>query len=193
MEEKMLNEKESLELISQMILNTRKKMEEGNGMPFLIWGYATFIVSLVVYYFLSTAGDYHYNLIWFAIPVLGCGGMYFSKRKEKKHSKTYIDRIIVNIWTVIGIAGLLVSCAAFFVSIPVLPIEMLLMGIGTALTGLVIRFKPVIISGFVGMISCALPFIIKGYGQIIVFGIVFLIMMVIPGHILNYKGRKKHV
>ncbi len=29
--------------------------------------------------------------------------------------------------------------------------------------------------------------------KIIVFGIVFLIMMVVPGHIVNYKVRKKHV
>ena len=49
MEEKPLNEKESLELITQMIRNTQKKMEKGSGLPFLIWGYVTIAVSLAVW------------------------------------------------------------------------------------------------------------------------------------------------
>jgi hypothetical protein len=67
------------------------------------------------------------------------------------------------------------------------------MGMGTALTGLVIKFRPLIISGFIGMASCIVPFIIQGNVQIIVFGVIYLAMMVIPGHILNYKGKKKDV
>ena len=38
MENKKLNEKESLELISQMIQNTRTRVEKDGGTPFLIWG-----------------------------------------------------------------------------------------------------------------------------------------------------------
>ena len=55
MEEKALNEKESLELISQMIRNTQQKLERKNGIPFLIWGYVTVIVSLTVWYMLTPA------------------------------------------------------------------------------------------------------------------------------------------
>ena len=46
MENKKLNEKESLELISQMIQNTRTRVEKDGGTPFLIWGYGTVIISL---------------------------------------------------------------------------------------------------------------------------------------------------
>ena len=41
MEERKLNEKESLELIAQMIQNTKNRMETNCGMPFLLWGYTT--------------------------------------------------------------------------------------------------------------------------------------------------------
>jgi hypothetical protein len=51
MEERQLNEKESLELIARMIQNTQRKMEKGNGMPFLVWGYTTIVVSLLIWYF----------------------------------------------------------------------------------------------------------------------------------------------
>ena len=49
MENKKLNEKESLELISQMIQNTRTRVEKDGGTPFLIWGYGTVIISLLVW------------------------------------------------------------------------------------------------------------------------------------------------
>ena len=48
MEERPLSEKESLELITRMIKNTHQKLEEGNGIPFLVWGYTSVIVSLFV-------------------------------------------------------------------------------------------------------------------------------------------------
>jgi len=196
MEEKNLTEKASLELISQMITNSRRKLEDGNGIPFLIWGYATFFVSLMVYFFINATGDYHYHFLWFLIPVIGSIGMTVSKRNKTKHAGhalNFIERVIGNIWMVIGIASFIASVGAFLVRYPVLPLMLLLMGIGTALTGLTIKFKPVIISGFIGMASCVLPFIIDGNGQILVFGVIYLMMMVVPGHILNYKGRKKYV
>lgn len=196
MEAKNLNEKESLELISQMIRNSRQKLEDGNGIPFLIWGYTTFFVSLAVFFSINATGDYHYNFLWFLIPVIGSIGMLISERSKAKHAghvRNFIERVIGNIWMVIGIAALLTSVGASFVRFPVLPLMFLLLGIGTTITGLTIKFKPVIISGFIGMASCVVPFVLEGNGQILVFGVICLIMMVIPGHILNYKGRKKHV
>ena len=41
MEERKLNEKESLELITRMIRNTKHNLEIGDGNIFLFWGYLT--------------------------------------------------------------------------------------------------------------------------------------------------------
>ena len=193
MEAKNLNEKESLELISQMIRNSRLKLEDGNGIPFLIWGYTTFFVSLLVFLLVNTTGDYHYFWFWFLIPVIGSTGMFISRKSIVKHARNFIDRVIGNIWFVTGIAAFLISFCAIYFQIPILTTMFLIMGMGTALTGLVIKFRPLIISGFIGMASCIVPFIIQGNVQIIVFGVIYLAMMVIPGHILNYKGKKKDV
>lgn len=38
MEDRKLNEKESLELITQMIRNTRRNLDAGSGNMFLLWG-----------------------------------------------------------------------------------------------------------------------------------------------------------
>ena len=54
MEERKLNEKESLELIAQMIQNTKNRMETNCGMPFLLWGYTTVFTSLLVWLLVHT-------------------------------------------------------------------------------------------------------------------------------------------
>ena len=49
MEDRKLNEKESLELITQMIRNTRRNLDAGSGNMFLLWGYVCVLLTLVVW------------------------------------------------------------------------------------------------------------------------------------------------
>ena len=71
MEEKNFSEKESLELISRMIQNTQRRMEQGTGTPMLIWGFATVITTLIVWYMVKSTQNYQWNGLWFMIPALG--------------------------------------------------------------------------------------------------------------------------
>lgn len=191
MEERQLNEKESLELIAGMIQNTQQKLEKGNGIPFLVWGYTTIVVSLLVWYFLSRTGDYRMHYLWFLIPVIAGPIMFILFRKNETGVKTYIDRVVGYVWTVMGLTGFMISMVAiFFWNLPILFIIILLMGSGTAITGLVIRFMPIAVAGFVGIALSLACLFTQGVDQILVFGAVFLVMMVIPGHILYAKGRK---
>ena len=48
MEDKKLNEQESLELIARMIRNSKRNVRENAGGPALIWGYATVLTSLLI-------------------------------------------------------------------------------------------------------------------------------------------------
>ena len=191
MEERQLNEKESLELIARMIQNTQRKLEKGNGMPFLVWGYTTIVVSLLVWYFLSATGDYRIHYLWFLIPVVAGPIMFILLRKNEKGVKTYIDRIVGYVWIVMGLTGFMMSVTAmFFWNLPILFIIILLMGSGTAITGLVIRFVPIAVAGFTGILLSLACLFTQGLDQILVFAALFLVMMVIPGHILYAKGRR---
>ncbi|WP_019538475.1 hypothetical protein [Proteiniphilum acetatigenes] len=191
MEERQLNEKESLELITRMIQNTQRKLEKGNGMPFLVWGYTTIVVSLLVWYFLSTTGDYRMHYLWFLIPVIAGPMMFILLRKNEKGVKTYIDRVVGYVWIVMGVTGFMISITAmFFWNFPILFITILLMGSGTAITGLVIRFIPIAVAGFAGIVLSLACLFTQGTDQILVFAGLFLVMMVIPGHILYAKGRR---
>ena len=131
MENKKLNEKESLELISQMIQNTRTRVEKDGGTPFLIWGYGTVIISLLVWYMVASTGKYEWQYLWFLLPAIGFPGTLWVTRKNESPVKTYIDRVVNYIWIVFGSAGFLVSCVSIAYPLPILFIILLLNGNGS--------------------------------------------------------------
>jgi len=193
MEEKNFSEKESLELISRMIQNTQRRMEQGTGTPMLIWGFATVITTLIVWYMVKSTQNYQWNGLWFMIPALGTVGMFLMKR-PRKGVRTYIDKVIFYIWLVLGCTGLLISCLCIFHvmwSFPILFVIIIIMGMGAILTGLVSGFKPFVIGGILGILVGIAQHIISGYDiTMLLFAFAFVIMMIIPGFILNYRARK---
>lgn len=82
--------------------------------------------------------------------------------------KTYIDRVVDYVWTVFGLGAFLVSCTAIFVwKIPILFVILLMMGMGTALTGLIVNTKVVTIGGVLGALLSLGCFYMLGIDQIL--------------------------
>lgn len=205
MENNKLSEAQSLELITSMIQDSRSRLARNSGTPFLIWGYTTVAVSLFNALALYLGWSHDWAWSWFSIPVIGWLGMMLLFKQEPS-ARNYIDRIVSMIWVVIGLsfAWLFVGAVVFGCSISFLTV--VVMGIGTVLTGCVIKHRTTTICGWAAMCaSLIFPivyFIIAKsgsasaisevwiWGELIVFALIFLVMMVIPGHILNHKYNK---
>ena len=191
--DKPLNEKESLDLITRMIQNTQKKLEQGAGAPMLIWGYATIVTAIAVWIALRMTLDYHFNYLWFMIPVIGITCMLFRKR-QPKGVRTFLDNVIAYIWIVLGVTGFMLSMLSMFSimwNFPILFIIIIIMGMGTVLTGLVIDFKAMVIGGIVGLLISVSHYLISGIdAKILTFILAFTAMYIIPGHILNYRAKR---
>lgn len=192
MEDKVLTGQESLELISRMINTTRNRFERHAGTPFVIWGYATLVTSLVVWFLLTRTLNGQWNYLWFSIIPLGVIGMCVAPRDKVKHVRTFIDNVVSYIWIVIGICAVTASVVAMFGPLnQILFIEALLINIGAALTGLTIRLRYVAVMGFIGIaISFLLLFFREGIDQILIFALLVTTTMIIPGHIMNAQGRR---
>ena len=194
MEDKQLNAAESIALISRMIDNTRNRMVRNSGRPFLVWGYVTVFTTLLVmgavYYF----QDPKWNILWMVLPVLGALLMWLTRDKHTEGKvSTFVDRVINNVWMVTGLTAWFVSMLTLFsqIRLPILFIILLLMGLATALTGLVTRFRLCVVSGMVSALLLApVCLFIGGIDQCLIFAAVFAVMMVIPGHILDFKCRR---
>lgn len=206
MENKNLTEAQSLELISSMIQDSRARLARNSGTPFLIWGYTTIGVSLfnALALYLGWSGSWAWS--WFAIPVIGWVGMMLWGKREPS-ARNYIDRVFSILWATLGISFAWFFIAAIVYGCSISYITILVMGVGTVISGLLLQNKATTICGCVAMLSSLIfpavyLIITKGnispsvatslaeswlWGEKVVFAAIFLFMMVVPGHILNRK------
>ena len=207
MEKTNLTEAQSLELITSMINDTRNRLARNSGTPFLIWGYTTVAIALLNCVTTYLQLSHYWNFSWFAIPFIGWIGMMLFN-KEDKGARNIIDRVISIIWCVLSIAYLWIFIGSTIYRAPILYYTILLMGVGTLITGLVIRHKTTQYCG-IGAMICSLAYplftflvlkcdiqtinMLKSWAwvEIAYFAAIFFVMMVIPGHILNHKYNRK--
>ena len=206
MEKTNLTEAQSLELITSMINDTRNRLARNSGTPFLIWGYTTVAIALLNCVTTYLQLSHYWNFSWFAIPFIGWIGMMLFN-KEDKGARNIIDRVISIMWCVLSIAYLWIFIGSAIYRAPILYYTILFMGVGTLITGLVIHHKTTQYCG-IGAMICSLAYplftflvlksdiatinILKSWAwvEIAYFAAIFFVMMIVPGHILNYKYRK---
>lgn len=198
MEDKKLNEKESLELITQMIQNTRRNLDAGSGNMFLLWGYVGALVTIVI-----LAGVYWTkNPAWmqgfWAIPVLGYPVSMFLERKSQKRAKAYSDTVLVEIWSMLGCLcmGLVIATTFTKQYEFILPLCALIISLGSIITGIIVRYKTFCLFSVVGltiglyMVIAAMVNDAPTYLSLVCFAVVLVFAMIIPGYMLNSEAKK---
>lgn len=206
MEERKISEKESLEIISQMIQQTKKESAVGSGNVFLVWGYLCTFMSIAVYAMSYIRQESGWGWLYMAIPVVGfiTSGIVVRKMKRMFNTpSTYASRSIGKVWACLSIvfASYAISCfihwdmpqgwAGMFL------LGLLLPGIGTYCTGAILKESAVQWCGLIGtLFGCAFLHSICCSGSLIgikwplIMACAMIIALVIPGHILNYKAKK---
>ena len=203
MEERKMNEAESLQLITSMINDSRARMSRDLGTPFLVWGYTTVVVAIIQALIVANVDDFMpYLWLWCAIPLIGWPLMLWLNRRDSG-AVNYIDRCVGAVWTGIGIASVFIPFYCGF-GISVFSTVVVLMGVGTYVTAVVIKDKIVKRIGVVAIISPVTFAVAKfvyvrfltlqdvAYGglyliECIIFAVIIFMLLVVPGHILNHK------
>ncbi|MDE6140333.1 MAG: hypothetical protein K2F95_05240 [Alistipes sp.] len=190
MEQQNLTASQSIDLIARTIRNTRQHIERGIYKPFLIWGYLTIIISLAIWAIIKHTGNASFLWLWFALPAAGWSITLTTRRKpaDKGYVRTDIDRVISHVWVVLSLACLIASISSYFIGLPILFIVILLMCSGTAITGLTVRSRILSAAGLVGITLSILFFFVHGIDQCLVFAAIFLLTMVVPGHLLRHSA-----
>ena len=212
MEEKKLNNQESLELITRMINQTKRQLHIGEGNLLLIWGYTSAIVALLVGILLyATGGNPAVNWLWFLIWIVGGTATAVISRRDKsrieKMPSTYVDRLTSSLWTTIGMLFTVATFMALGFSLfagkdawtVMLILAFVMCGFGVTMQGFIIREKSMVAGGVVSLLSgifvacCVVSSTPLGVWWIIpVFIICFTCAMIVPGHILNAKAKRQN-
>lgn len=183
---------ENLALINRMIEQTRNRIVRNSGRPMLVWGYST-LATLCITYLASLRFDAQtYKYLWLLLPLFGLVFMRLTRPKRiEGEARTLIDRVIGEIWIINGATAVLISLWGIFgtIRIPIVFTILLIMGMGIAATGRIIRFAPAVFGGGAGILCAAASLAAEEAATApILFAAGFVFMTIIPGHILNRRS-----
>ena len=189
-----LTPEESLLLITKTIEETKDRFKE-NGHIFVFWGTLMLIV-IGSQFILSILELYKYTM--YPVYLYPLGGVYmiyiWVKERKKNMPKTIIGNILGNIGWIIGMNLMIMG---FFFSNQLGeamgPIFIILLALMIIVSGLAIRFKPLIIGGalmnLIGLASFFLDRDFHGFSMMLA----AVVGLIIPGILLNNARRKAHV
>ncbi|MCX6285034.1 MAG: hypothetical protein NTW31_12460 [Bacteroidetes bacterium] len=123
--ENLLSEKESLDLIGQMISTAKNNLQKGTGKIFLLWGYMVAIISLLTFILLITLPPetkYYAYYMWFLMFAAYPVHYVLLKNKEKeKLVMTYIEKVMNWVWIAFSISILVVVAGLIIAMVLVMP------------------------------------------------------------------------
>lgn len=203
MSENKFSEKDSLELISQMIQQTKQNIKLDSGNSFLYYGYSAVLISIIVFILCQFTENSIWYTLWL-LMFLQSIILRIKERNNKPEAITYMDTAIGSTWKIIGSLFGLTTIAILIIGYVVgtynfaimLPLSLLYAAIGVSITGVITNIRILIYSSLIAFIFAIYMLIMLTIGENptaiwnIYFGISFLIMMVIPGHILNKKSKE---
>ena len=200
MKENTFSEHDSLDLIVQMIRQSKKNMKVGSGNILLYYGYPALLLSVAVYLLVHLTGKPMWSALWFFMFVPAIW-IRVSKNKSKVCVVTYMDKAIDSIWCILGqaffltVIGIVIfgyfngSCNFTLM----LPLSLLYAGLGIAITGIITDFKLMVYTPLIAfsvaiymLVSMTTNTVVADWWNLL-FGVSFLMMMVIPGHLFNHK------
>lgn len=181
-----LSHQESLEIISEMIGRAKQSFAKGGSFYFLLWG-LTMATANFGHYVLETIVEYEMPyIVWLiTIPTMLASIIYGIKHSKKKAAVGYFDRIYGQVWMAIGIS--ITVCLVFMYKLDFYhnAVILLMAGIGTYSSGILLRFKPLVIGGLLLFVGGAIAFNVTPADQQLVAGISLVFGYLIPGFLLK--------
>ena len=171
---------ESLRLISATFNNSRTEILRGSAKHFILWGALLTAISLLIYLLWHLTGKPQWNLLWFAMPVVGYPLAALMGKYNKAIPQNEVSKMLGNVWSVFGAFSITLSAVAIFlVPMHVTLIIVIILGLAECMSGVLLKNWPVIICGFLlGVCGAVFAMLVKSEAQLLVFtlgGVLLLI------------------
>ena len=186
-EKKEMTAQQSLNIISEMINDSRRTILQSSAKHFILWGSLLILVSLVVYWLWQSSVSPVWNVVWFVMPALGFPIVRILDRKDSDIPQSKINMNIGLIWLTYCIFAVCISVIAMLWvhTINITLVLVVIFGFAQCVSGFILKNWAIIVSGFIlgigGAVAASLLF---GAEQLLIFTIGG-IMLVVTGLIIK--------
>ena len=183
--EENLSAEQSLDLITSMIRRAQGKVS-GNSFHFILWGWCITLANFGMYS-LYKFTDYPYPyMVWLITIPAWIGSMWYGYKHGKEgRMHSHLDSINMWLWIGMGIAMLPVCLFGYKINWVINPIVLLMAAIPTFVSGIIIRFKPLLFGGICFWIGGVLCFLTSPLDQYLVGGVTIILGYLVPGYLLK--------
>jgi len=198
MQEENITQEESLAIIESMINKARNQFSE-NGFVYLLWGWVIFFCSTSQYILQHILHYPKHYLVWcLTWLALAVQFFYYSKKGRKRVVRTYTDEIIGYVWLVFVI--MLVLCGSLlnsvlepgqeYISTVVI---LILYGMPTFLSGIILKFKPLIAGGVCCWALSVTAVLLPHDLAVLLISVAVIAAWIIPGYLLRSRDKKQNL
>ena len=208
MEEKSnLTAERSLEIIRESIERSQRTINKNSALPLIWWGVCVAVFSLFIAYLWKNHGGPVWNMLWAVLWLIGYAGNWMIDKRRESVPTTFVGKTVSYVWSTFGVFCCSVGMIFGFIGCGMLPMELILpkvyafgritsvislcFGMGTTITGLVIRSRIIQVCGLIAGIGGffgALHF--SGHTQLYVMAVVALIGLIVPGITILLQNQK---
>ena len=183
-ESKPLSSEESLEIITSMI-QTAKGNVKGSSFYFLLWGWVVVLADLGHFYLMEFTSYQHPYIVWLiAIPAWIVSWVYGYKTSETGSVRTYSDGLIMWCWAAFTFSIVVIIFSGKFGTL-IPPIILVFTGFATFMSGLILKFKPLILGGSSFWIFAPMAFYVTPSYALLVSAVAIVVGYMIPGYMLR--------
>ena len=208
MEEKYnMTAERSLEIIRESIERSQRTINKNSAIPLIWWGICVVLFSLIIAYLWNNHGGPVWNMLWAVLWLVGYAGNWLIDKRRERVPTTFVGKTIGHVWATFGVFCCGVGMIFGFIGSGMLPMELIMpkvyifgcitsvislcFGMGTTITGLVIRNRVIQVCGLVAGIGGffgALHF--PSHAQLYVMAGVAIIGLIVPGLAILIQNQK---
>ena len=177
-------------------------MREGS-FYYLLWGWALILASLANYFLIrNLIIQERYDEImlmslvaWgvFLVAAMIIQFVYLSRKGKKGRVITHLDRYIKIIWIAAGLLMVLMTFLSLKVDAYPTPFILGVTAMATAVSGLMVRFRPLVVGAMVFLAAAVISSFLSGTEQLLVFAAAMVLGYLIPGYIIRSLKNGNHV
>jgi hypothetical protein len=183
----------NLKIIHEMI-ETSKSNIKHNSIFFLLWGWLVLAASLTHFILIKV----QFAQPWIPWPILMITGPIASvvigyRLGKKTRVSSYFDKMMVYLWWGFFITIMIILFGTSMARIPwpsTTPLIISLYGLGTFVSGGILRFKPLLFGGIFCWLCAIISFMVPYDYELLLVTASMLGAYLIPGYILKYKEKE---
>lgn len=180
-----LSKTESLQIISEMIQAAKREVK-GNQFYFLFWGWLAILIHATHYYLMGYTEVSHPEKVW-ALAILGgiFTAIHSARRKNKTGMVSHFDVAIGYMWMAYGFTMIVMIAVGIKYNTPIYPIVSVLTAMPTFMTGVLVKYRPLIFCGSLFWIFGAIGFMLPGDQQILLSIAALVVGYLVPGYMIK--------